>query len=441
MFSKKKYKLLPKEEVKTPDGKVHSVHRIQALVDIPLHGVKAGDFGGYVWGRKALSHEGSCWVGGKAMALVKDYRSNVTGDALVTDNAIVYGSFTDEVRISGKANVNGNFNGSCDISGNVSIGHGYFDGKVMIKDNVHIVQAHISAYGGSQVALSGDVFIDCPLRDKKTITDWQKSEFFIYLMDSEVIEISGNVSLENAFIRGSCKMNGIFSLENVSFKGDNTILGSPDIKPDTKFSGTNEITGNSFIPPGSHVHGVVMSSGVLDYSAPKLVIPNIENSKEHASTPEVNQENSKYISFIDQIEAEYEAYTTDIVKLIKYPAMVDSSIPEIGEFLVMLRFVKRSAKIVNESELKEMVADLDMAFVHAENKARTLVASHLDESNKKSLKNAERMFNIAFDEAAPDPEKKMGFKAGMRALEGVIDVSDQAVENIKTRIGILELES
>lgn len=81
-MSNRKYRLLRKEKV-IPASKnwnsstARKVHRIQALQDIPEHGVKKGDIGGYVSNRDTLSHEGSCWV---------DYGAQVIGHVTIKDD-------------------------------------------------------------------------------------------------------------------------------------------------------------------------------------------------------------------------------------------------------------------------------------------------------------------------------------------------------------------
>ena len=67
-------------------GEKRELFRIQALVDIPAHGVKAGDLGGYVERERCLSHRGDSWVGGDARVFSQ---ARVRDDALVTDNARV----------------------------------------------------------------------------------------------------------------------------------------------------------------------------------------------------------------------------------------------------------------------------------------------------------------------------------------------------------------
>lgn len=59
-----KYKLT--EETKQHEG--ITLYRIQALVDIPSIGVKAGDLGGWIESESNLSQEGDAWVFGNAKA-------------------------------------------------------------------------------------------------------------------------------------------------------------------------------------------------------------------------------------------------------------------------------------------------------------------------------------------------------------------------------------
>ena len=93
----KKYELT--DEIIEVEGK--KLYRIRALVDIPKHDVKIGDFGGFVESEENLSHRGNAWVTDNA---------RVSKNALVTDNAIVTGNarVTDNARVSKNVRVTGN---------------------------------------------------------------------------------------------------------------------------------------------------------------------------------------------------------------------------------------------------------------------------------------------------------------------------------------------
>ena len=100
----KKYELT--EESFVFDG--HKLFRIKALRS--FSNVKEGDLGGYIEKETNLSHEDHCWV---------YYYAKVSGDAVVCDNANVFGS----AQVSGEAVVCGNAKvyGSAFVSGDARV--------------------------------------------------------------------------------------------------------------------------------------------------------------------------------------------------------------------------------------------------------------------------------------------------------------------------------
>ena len=94
----KKYELT-KETKTLADGTV--LHRIRALRDIPMYGVKYGDLGGFVEGENNLSQCCNAWVSDDAKVFGNAW---VCGNAWVRGNALVYG----DAKVSGDALVSGN---------------------------------------------------------------------------------------------------------------------------------------------------------------------------------------------------------------------------------------------------------------------------------------------------------------------------------------------
>ena len=106
----RKYELT-NEKKTLADGTV--LHRIRALRDIPMFGVKAGECGGFVEGENNLSQDGDAWVSGNAKVYdnAKVYGNAwVYGDTWVYGKAKVYG----DAKVSGDAWVSGN----AEVSGN-----------------------------------------------------------------------------------------------------------------------------------------------------------------------------------------------------------------------------------------------------------------------------------------------------------------------------------
>jgi carbonic anhydrase/acetyltransferase-like protein (isoleucine patch superfamily) len=104
------------------------LYRIKALRDIPRHGVRAGDLGGFVASEHNLSQEGDAWIGENAKVYGE---AKVCGKAAVSDYAVVYGDAKvyNNAKVCGNAEVHGNaqvFNdavvyGNADVYGNAEV--------------------------------------------------------------------------------------------------------------------------------------------------------------------------------------------------------------------------------------------------------------------------------------------------------------------------------
>lgn len=83
----------------------NNLYRIRATEDIPRHGVKAGEYGGYVHSKRNL--HGGAWLDKLCMCLDDAqvfYGAFVGGDSVVRDSAQIFGN----VSISGSQIFNGN---------------------------------------------------------------------------------------------------------------------------------------------------------------------------------------------------------------------------------------------------------------------------------------------------------------------------------------------
>ena len=135
----KKYELT-KEEKTLADGTV--LHRIRALRDISLCGVKAGDLGGLIEKENNLSQDGDAWIFDDAC---------VYGDACVSGDA----------RIFGNACVSGN----AKVSGNARIfGNAYILGDAKVYDNAEV-------YGNAEVCGNAEVYGDAWVFDNARVCD------------------------------------------------------------------------------------------------------------------------------------------------------------------------------------------------------------------------------------------------------------------------------
>lgn len=104
---KKKYELLFEEAT---SWKGANVYRIRALRDIPTHGVKTGDLGGFIESEDNLNQAGRAWVGGNAKVFNE---SHIDGDVLVTGEAQI-----NNTRLLGRITVDG----TCSLSDSLLYG-------------------------------------------------------------------------------------------------------------------------------------------------------------------------------------------------------------------------------------------------------------------------------------------------------------------------------
>lgn len=120
-----------------PEEKTAVLHRIQAVVDIPFHGVKAGDLGGFIETEENLSQKGKAWIANDA--LVFD-GSVITGNAIVAGTSIVKQScITGSVSVNGKVLIEASV-----LKGKFSI-----DGKVELREvkwNIRRGEVHGTEY-------------------------------------------------------------------------------------------------------------------------------------------------------------------------------------------------------------------------------------------------------------------------------------------------------
>lgn len=125
----RKYEILP-EPIAAPNGEV--CHRIKALKDIPVIGVKKGDLGGCVSNATSLSHSGSSWIfeGGFVVgnAIVED-------DAVVGDGALV----GDTACISGTAAICKGVvvDSNAQVGGDVVVRHGMIGNGAIVTKQYH----------------------------------------------------------------------------------------------------------------------------------------------------------------------------------------------------------------------------------------------------------------------------------------------------------------
>lgn len=234
--------------------------QIRALFDIPAHGVKTGDIGGYLEDESCLSHFGNAWVADSAMI---HNSSCVSGDALVKDNAMLllncylYGTVT----VSGNARLySTNLQGDAIlVQENATIEGSRIHGNEMTFKGYSHLQNVDSRQNISQFEVSGEAQILNVNLAKKT------------MLEGEQILLTGNAQLLNIpSISGkNVEVNGHCVLDTASINGENILIedmcfvkGHTIISSNVKLSDMVTVT-SSF---GSSVRDVSLSGDKVYYA-------------------------------------------------------------------------------------------------------------------------------------------------------------------------------
>lgn len=144
----------------------------------------------------------------------------------------------------------------------------------------------------------------------------------------------------------------------------------------------------------------------------------------------------------DEITARWLDYELDVAKLIAYPAMSDGRQPLTAAFLRAkktadnLRPSSSGAKISEQqvSEYLDAVGNAAVAFEIAEKDARRLRNSTFSEAERKKLDRAEKLLKVAVDESATQAERNIAYKRVREELDGLIVLSEQAVEVLEKQV-------
>lgn len=144
----------------------------------------------------------------------------------------------------------------------------------------------------------------------------------------------------------------------------------------------------------------------------------------------------------DEITARWLDYELDVAKLIAFPAMSDGRQPLTAAFLRAkktadaLRPTSASAKIGEQqvSEYLDAVGNYAVAFEIAEKDARRLRDSSFSEAERKKLDRAQKLLKVAVDESATQAERNVAYKRVREELDGLIVLSDDAVEVLEKQV-------
>lgn len=180
-----KYRLNPDRKIELGENQANrkkkTLYGIISLVEIPKHGVRTGDSGGYVESEANLSHIGSCWIAENAIVMDNAF---VGGDAIVSGSSKV----TDNAKVNSSARVEGN---------SVVADEAVIEGHATVLDSIILNEAYIS--GNSRVVASKIYDTSCVYSNGKVFNS----------VLSFRAKVSGNAQVQNnSAIKGNVIVSG-----------------------------------------------------------------------------------------------------------------------------------------------------------------------------------------------------------------------------------------
>lgn len=146
----------------------------------------------------------------------------------------------------------------------------------------------------------------------------------------------------------------------------------------------------------------------------------------------------------DAVTKRWLEYELDVAKLIAYPAMSDGRQPLTAAFLRAkkvadgLRPASSKTQLTSQqlSDYRNAVTDYEVAFDVAERDARRVKDSSFTDAERKRLDTAKQLLTVAIDEAATPAERQLAYKRVREELDGLISLSDGAIEVLEQKVAL-----
>lgn len=80
-------------------------------------------------------------------------------------------------------------------------------------------------------------------------------------------------------------------------------------------------------------------------------------------------------------------------------------------------------------------------FLTAESNARRIALSEMTNTHREKINKAEKLISIAYNSESSENEKRISYNQVFKQLEGIVFISEDAKDSLKTMVGIKELEA
>lgn len=145
----------------------------------------------------------------------------------------------------------------------------------------------------------------------------------------------------------------------------------------------------------------------------------------------------------DAVTHRWLEYELDAGKLITYPAMSDGRQPLTAAFLRAKKVADALRPDDGETldperlrEYRDAVTDYEVAFDVAERDARRVKDAGFTAAERKRLDTARQLLTVATDQAATPNERQLAYKRVREELDGLILLSDEAVDVLEKKVAL-----
>lgn len=437
-MSKKTFKTLRKKTIVDPldNTKMITVRRWKTLIDRPAYNVKKGDLTGLIDAQLIPYNDKDAWFEYNTIMYGNVHAADRTN---LRDYAIVRGPDFDTktaLRISGDTIIGGNAIVGIGSDYEASFEEYVIKGHTKILDNAAIgmpklITGNVTIRNNSVIGKMVEINGNIEIYDQAKIGDE-------VILRGTHIHIHENSKIgEKAYIFGELNADEDIEILPGARIQDGIVEFVGAIPPKKKaLSELPKVKGLSF---RSHSPNLTSEKSLTNHKK-KPKVPSDKEFKENLSLVSKSQSPRDFwMEKVNTIKANINAYETDIVKIIKFPVMVDLTDVHTADMV----FALTDVEVALNTERKDFIqaaTQLERKFLIAESNARRIAGTKFTEDEIKKTQQARDLFSLACNEATSEHEKRKAFKQGFNRLEGIIAIPDQAIEAMRVKVGIAEIE-
>lgn len=172
---------------------------------------------------------------------------------------------------------------------------------------------------------------------------------------------------------------------------------------------------------------------ILPHLLQKTGLRSVEGDDENSATPA--ESTREYLWHeVERITLLWVDYETDPVKVLNYPMVATMSFGPTADFHRAMTEAKQAFRVNAPMDiLHAAVAELDHSFTVMIAEAERMRWNSFSEDERRHLRSAQALLNIAMDSASSPHERNVAYKRLLKEVEGIITLSPATLLGIEER--------